>query len=101
MGGSQGRQGSITAYSSSVDETDATPLITASGQRVFLYLVANNCLKFGTVVRIMDKTYLVHDRMKKRYGCKHFDIWQPSKREAKAFGLQRITVEIVKRVRSK
>ena len=39
----------LTAYSSSVDETDDTPFITASGKHVRDGIVATNFLPFGEV----------------------------------------------------
>lgn len=42
----------ITAYSSSVDETDGTPFITANGARVRDGIVATNLLPFGTKIKI-------------------------------------------------
>ncbi len=79
----------LTAYSSSVDETDDTPFITASGKHVRDGIVATNFLPFGTKIKIPaifgDKIFIVEDRMNKR---KHgiVDIWMPSKQEALRFG---------------
>jgi len=79
----------LTAYSSSVDETDDTPFITASGKRVRDGIVATNFLPFGTKIKIPkvfgDKIFVVEDRMHPRkVGI--VDIWMPSKKEAIKFG---------------
>ena len=69
----------VTAYSSTVDQTDDTPLITASGKYVDDGIIANNMLPFGTKIRIPelygDKIFTVQDRMHKRKGIYHADIW--------------------------
>lgn len=79
----------LTAYSSSEDETDSSPKITASNQEVHEGVVANNCLPFGTRLAWEGKTYVVKDRKNKRYGCEWFDIWHPSKESALEFGIKR------------
>lgn len=80
----------VTAYSSTPDQTDDTPEITASGKRVYDGIIANNGLPFGTRVRIPslygDKIFVVEDRMHKRKGNYHADIWFPTFKEAKNFG---------------
>lgn len=81
-------EGTIYAYNSEVGQTDNDPFITASGQQVRKGIIANNCLKFGTVVRVDGKVYEVLDRMNSRYGCEVFDIWMESKAEAKQWGKQ-------------
>ena len=57
----------VTAYSSSVWETDDTPYITAAGTWVRDGIIANNYLSFGTKIRIPqlfgDKVFIVEDRM--------------------------------------
>ena len=89
-------EGVVTGYNSLPEQTDDTPFITASGQRTRDGIVANNCLKFGTLVVIGEKTYEVQDRMNKRYGCEHYDIWMEYKSDAVHFGVQHLeVVEIV------
>ena len=88
-------QVTLTAYSSSVDETDSTPFITASGQTVRPGIVANNCLPFGAKVKINGEIYEVQDRMNIRYGCPKYDIWMASKWEARQFGKRTGLVEIL------
>jgi len=89
--------GEVSAYTSSPDETDDTPCITASGAVAGEGIVATNCLEFGSRVRIAGRYYIVHDRMARRYDCDHFDIWFPSKAEAREFGRQflRVKIEII------
>ncbi len=83
----------VTAFSSSPDETDSTPFTTASGKTTGDGIVANNCLPFGTEVKIPelfgDKMFVVEDRKHSRYSCEWLDVWQPTKTEAKKFGIKR------------
>ncbi len=87
-----------TAYSSSVDETDDTPFITAKGTYVRDGIIAANFLPFGTAVKIPgmfgDKIFVVEDRMNKRY-TDRIDVWMPSKQEAFQFGKRKVLIEIV------
>lgn len=88
----------ITGYSSSVDETDDSPFITASGERVRDGVVASNFLPFGTRLKISywdDKIFVVKDRMNSRYKNR-LDVWFPSKDLALSFGKRRLEVEILK-----
>ncbi len=89
----------VTGYSSSVDETDEDPFISASGDWVYDGMIANNYLPFGTKVRIpeidKDKIFIVKDRLNWKKGNDHFDIWFPSKQEAKEFGAKITFVEIL------
>lgn len=87
-----------TAYSSSVDETDDTPFITASGSHVRNGIIAANFLPFGTNVKLPkvfgDKVFTVEDRLKEGYNDR-VDIWFPSKGEALKFGVQITEMEIL------
>ena len=89
----------VTAYSSTPEETDDTPFITASGKYVADGIVANNFLPFGTKVAIPelygDKVFIVQDRMNKRMGDYRLDIWFPTKMEAKIFGVETTKIEIL------
>lgn len=89
----------ITAYSSTVWQTDDDPFITASGTFVRDGIVANNLLPFGTRIRIPDiygdKIFTVEDRMNRRKGEYHFDIWFPNYWEAKSFGAKNTYIEIL------
>ncbi len=79
----------VTGYSSTEDQTDSDPFITAAGTIVQDGIVATNILSFGTKIKLPelygDKIFVVEDRMnwKKRY---HIDIWFPSREEALEFG---------------
>ncbi|MEX0877757.1 MAG: hypothetical protein WDZ40_02725 [Candidatus Spechtbacterales bacterium] len=88
----------ITAYSSTPDQTDSTPFITASGTRVRDGIVAANFLPIGTQIRIPeyygDKVFVVEDRMNLRYWEK-VDIWMPTRVEALNFGVRRTYVEVI------
>jgi 3D (Asp-Asp-Asp) domain-containing protein len=90
----------LTAYSSTVEETDSTPFITANGSYVHDGVIANNMLPFGTKVKIPalygDKIFLVEDRMHWRKSDYHFDIWFPSHQQAEQFGVKYAFLEILK-----
>jgi 3D (Asp-Asp-Asp) domain-containing protein len=89
----------ITAYSSTPEQTDDTPFITASGKTTKDGIVANNYLPFGTKVRVPElygeKVFVVEDRMSWKKSNYHFDIWFPSYQEAKNFGVKRAVIEIL------
>lgn len=89
----------ITAYSSTVGQTDSTPFITASGDLVQDGIVANNLLPFGTKVRVPavygDKIFVVQDRMNSRKGNYHLDIWFDNQSEAKEFGSEIAYIEVL------
>lgn len=88
----------ITAYSSTPDETDDTPFITASGERVRDGIVAANFLPFDTKIRIpkifADKVFVVKDRMHRRK-TNFIDVWMPSKELAQEFGIHYTAIEIL------
>lgn len=89
----------VTGYSSSIDETDDEPYITASGVYVKEGIVATNFLPIGTKIKIPslfgDKVFVVHDRMNKRYYYR-VDVWFPTKEEAKNFGIHyNVKIEIL------
>jgi len=89
----------VTAYSSTPDQTDSTPFITASGSHVYDGTVACNFLRFGTRVRFPelygDKIFIVEDRMALKNSHK-IDIWFTSRGEAKEFGVKVLKVEVLK-----
>lgn len=89
----------ITAYSSTVSQTDDTPFITASNKHVEDGIVANNLLPFGTRIRFPElygsKVFVVEDRMHKRKDDNQFDIWFDSYNDAVQFGVQETYVEIL------
>lgn len=88
----------LTAYSSTPDQTDDTPFITASNTRVRDGIVAANFLAFGTKVKIPslfgDKVFTVEDRMAKKNNDK-MDIWFSERYLAKNFGIQEAEVIIL------
>jgi 3D (Asp-Asp-Asp) domain-containing protein len=93
----------VTAYSSTPEETDDTPCITANSYNLCLHdkenVVACNFLPFGTQVRFPelnpDKIYTVVDRMHERFNSR-IDIWMTSHQKAEKFGIKYLTVEIIK-----
>lgn len=88
----------ITAYSSTPDQTDDTPFITAFGIRVHDGVVAANFLAFGTRVRFpelyQDKIFTVEDRMSNEYEHR-VDIWFPTRHEALQFGVRKALMTIL------
>lgn len=88
----------VTAYSSTPEQTDDTPFITAAGTTVRDGIIAANFLPFGTRVKLPeiygDKVFTVEDRMHPRK-VYQVDIWFPTYSEAKNFGAQSSAVEIV------
>ncbi len=90
----------ITAYSSTVGQTDDTPFIMASGNHVYSGAVATNFLPLGTLVKFPElygnKIFVVEDRMNKRFQDR-IDIWFESKTEAKSFGLKYTKVEVAEK----
>lgn len=87
-----------TAYSSTPDQTDDSPFITASGTKVHDGIVAANFLPLGTKIKIPeiygDKVFVVEDRMNRRYWQK-IDIWFPTRSEALDFGIQKVKIQLV------
>lgn len=88
----------VTAYSSTPDQTDSTPFITANGTRVRDGIIAANFLRFGTKVRFPDysgdKIYEVTDRMNARYPNRA-DIWMETRDAAMDFGIRTLKMEIL------
>lgn len=87
-----------TAYSSTPDQTDDTPFITARGTYVRDGIVAANFLPFGTKIKIPeiygDKVFVVEDRMNRRYWHK-IDIWFPDRESALEFGIKTVRIQIL------
>ncbi|HOY56080.1 MAG TPA: hypothetical protein PLH37_01505 [bacterium] len=86
-----------TAYSSTVDQCDDTPFITANGSHVRDGIIAANFLPFGTKVKIPelygDKIFSVEDRMNSKYHYR-IDVWMPDRESAIIFGSKYIKIEI-------
>ena len=91
----------VTAYSSTVDQTDSTPCQTANGfnlcQNNQQNVIAANFLPFGAKVRFPDydpdTIYTVQDRMNARYAYRA-DIWMQTRQQAKQFGVKNLKMEI-------
>ena len=91
----------VTAYSSTVDQCDDTPFITASGTHVRDGIIAANFLPIGTKVRFPeaygDKVFVVEDRMNARYNY-HADIWMETREQAKQWGIKHLNIEILEEI---
>ena len=89
----------VTAYSSTPDQTDSTPFITASGKDVADGIAANNLLPFGTKIMIPnlygDKVFTIEDRMNQKMGNYHVDLWMPSTALARNFGVKIANIEVL------
>lgn len=94
----QVRYHTLTAYSSTRWQTDASPFITAAGTRVRDGIVAANTLPFGTKIMIPDmfgeKIFTVEDRMAPKNHHK-IDIWFPNVSQARKFGVKRAKILII------
>lgn len=89
----------ITAYTSTPEECDGSPFITADGSVVRDGIVATNILPIGTKIRIPayfgDRVFEVHDRMNSRYSYR-VDIWMSDQKAMRTWGLKRnATIEVV------
>lgn len=88
----------VTGYSSSPQETDDTPYLTASGTWVKDGIVATNILPFGTKIRLPEiyenKIFVVEDRMNSRKGY-HVDIWFSDRWQALDFGIRNTYIEVI------
>jgi len=88
----------VTAYSSTPDQTDSTPFISANGTYVYDGMIACNFLPFGTKVRFPDvygdKIFTVEDRMA-WFNSHKIDVWMPDRQSALQFGVKRLAVEIL------
>jgi len=87
----------VSAYTSSVGETDDTPHTTASGTETrHGVLACPSRMKFGTRVEIESKLYVCEDRMGKRYADQEvYDIWMPSKELAREWGRRNLKIKIL------
>jgi 3D (Asp-Asp-Asp) domain-containing protein len=89
----------MTGYSSTPEETNCQPFITASGEWVRDGIVAANFLEFGTKIRIPEyfgeKEFVVKDRMNSRYNNGYVDIWFQTKSEAINFGRVSTKIEVI------
>ncbi len=89
----------VTAYSSTEDQTDDSPFITASGAHVADGIVAANFLPLHTHIRIPalfgEKVFVVEDRMAKRFSDR-VDIWMADRPSAWKFGLRHAEIVVLK-----
>lgn len=87
-----------SAYSSTPDQTDDSPFITAWNTHVRDGIIATNFLPFGTKIKIPDlygdKIFTVEDRMNRRYWYK-VDLWFPDRQSALEFGIKNIKIQIL------
>jgi 3D (Asp-Asp-Asp) domain-containing protein len=89
----------VTAYTSSEDETDDTPFLTASQDSCRLGVVASDTM-FGFGTKLIIKGYnggrvcTVLDRGSKIKGYS-LDVWMKTKEEARQFGRRKIKVKRV------
>ena len=96
------RRVTITAYSSTVDQCDDTPCITANGFDLCEHnqenVVAANFLPFGAKIRIPeyfgDRIFTVQDRMNARYYYR-VDVWMKTRQSALNFGIRNLEVEVL------
>lgn len=88
----------ITGYSSTPDQTDDSPFITASGALVGDGVIAANFLPFGTKVQIPklfgNKVFIVKDRMHRRFNDR-VDIWFNDRMSAIKFGLRNAEIMVL------
>lgn len=77
----------FSAYTASSDETDAYPLVMASGKMVYVGAIAcPRSMELGTKVEVRGLgVYTCEDRMNERYES-NFDIFMVTKKEARDFG---------------
>lgn len=101
-----------TAYNSEIDQTDSTPFITASGERVgegtlalsrdmiraenaFMAKMGYNnaaVISFGDTIDIVYvRRMVVHDTMNRRF-MERADIWMDSKSDARMWGVRDIFI---------
>ena len=85
----------VTAYSSSVDETDSTPFIAADGSAVGEGMIAcPRRFKFGTLFYINELIYKCNDRMALRFDDR-LDLWASSKEKAVKWGIKSLNVRVI------
>lgn len=88
----------VTGYSSTPDQTDDTPFITAAGTHVRVGVVAANWLPLGSKIQIPelfgDRVFVVEDRMNARF-TDRLDIWFPDRESAISFGKNRAKIIIL------
>lgn len=89
------KSGEFSAYTASEAETDSDPKTMASGKEVYEGAIANNCLPFGTKIKVNGKVKVVEDRMNSRYDCDNFDIYFTDYNQAVEFGRKTMDYELI------
>lgn len=92
---------SVSAYTSEVAQTDASPCITANGFNLCEHnqedVIATNMFPFGTKVKIPaidpDRIFTVEDRMHERYQ-NNVDVWMKDKGDAIKFGRKTLEIQV-------
>lgn len=90
-----------TAYDSCKVCCGKTDGITASGKKAHKGTVACNWLPFGTKLLVNGQIYTVEDRgAKSLFGDKHnhirhIDLWMPTHKEARRYGVHTVKVTIL------
>lgn len=88
----------VTAYSSTPDQTDDSPFIMASGNRVYDGAIAANFLPVGTKVMLPElygkKVFTVEDKTHRRFSDR-VDIWMQTREEALQFGIRQVAMKIL------
>lgn len=88
----------VTGYSSTPDQTDDTPFLTAANTPVRDGIVAANFLPIGARIKIPgysgSKIYTVEDRMHARFSDR-VDIWFADRASAQYFGKRDLEIVIV------
>jgi 3D (Asp-Asp-Asp) domain-containing protein len=100
----QSVQVKVTAYSASPRETQGDPWVTASGKRVRPGIVALSRdlerllgVKFGDLVVLKGLgTFVFADRLA-RHKKRQVDIYIPSRKAARAFGVKRTSLTVKKK----
>lgn len=89
------KQAEFSAYTASVDETDGSPLIMASGKMVYVGAIAcPRTVELGSRVEVRGVgSFVCEDRMNARY-TEHFDIFKLTKDEAYKFGRKSLEYRI-------
>lgn len=84
----------VTAYSSTENQTDSTPFLTASQKRVQKgFIACPRHLPFGTIVELDGREYNCQDRMNIRY-TNRYDVWMESEESAKKWGIKKLEVKL-------
>ena len=90
------RSAQVTGYTSSSEETDDTPFLTAAQTKTRPGVIAcPRDIPFFTKVEIDGIIYFCEDRLNLRH-TNRFDIWFPTKSEALEWGIQDKVVKVFK-----